>query len=423
MKPLFALLLACLWMQSALAGEAQPQPTPDDGAAEKIVLQLQAARTVDVVTEELRAQGIEEFRSISADGTIDEDALANHLKAVSKKCFSGDPETLARLESVVWKNIAHWIIHETLGAIKQVRTEARLFGVDVGITYLVGSVLGYAVPAVLAALAQPVAAGILLVIPTSTIETAVHLGLKDLLHHHKIVSEYGGTESYRYYMGLERSAREKLHLHSKNDLIIPLTQAADHDSNSVVLSNDSILRDILSIFAPHEDRLTFHVLKRVALKMGMTQEEIQILKNQVDGRAAQASILFQWIEAHATAEELAALKDKFSDSFIHMESNPQLTPISEWAGGTAEVVSCEELVPLAQNAPIGASVPLVLGVWDNVILPKVAVSFNGLHINPFYRMSKKSTALSIQGRLAIHDTWNSEWEARLMDAVNELCPQ
>ena len=408
---------ALCFIQPAFAGDPSVEQSRE---FERIALQVQAQKTIELISEELRTQGVNHFSVTTPNGGLDEDMLAEHLKSVADQFFANDPEGLARSKKVIWKKVAHWMSDQVSGVLQEMRTEARLYGVDVGITYLIGAVGDKLLPIIFAVLAQPELAATVLVLPTGVMETAGYLGLKNLFLHHKIVKEYGGRESYRAYQKLELDARKKLHLQGKKDVILPLS-APDAEHNSLVISNDGLIRDLLNLIIPRTNELTFHELKQISLKNGMTRKKLRSLKREVDDKVARESMLFEWLQTNLSEQDFETLKTKYPASFINVKSSPELNPISIWAGEAVDVKSCEDLTTLAKKAPMGVSVPVLMSVWQNVMMPKIADDFQGLHISRFYRMSKSSFKLQIIGRLAIQAAWNDQWQSQFMTMVDELC--
>jgi len=406
----------CL-VQPALAQET---PRDQNQEFEKIVLELKAQKEISLITEELRNQGVDYFAAISPNGNVDEDLLAQQLQTTAAKFFADNPEALARSKKVLWKKIAHWMNEQAVDILLEVRTKARLYGLDVGIAYVIGALGDNLLPVFFAVIGQPEIAATLLVLPTGVMETAGYLGLKNLFRHRKVVKEYGGNASYREYEKLERETRKKLHFLGKNDIVLPLA-SANQDGSSVLISNDGLLRNIWNLLRPREDELTFHDLKQVALASGMSRKELRDLKNGVDEKTARETLLFEWLQKHLSDEEMAAVKMKFPASFITLKNSPELDPLVSWAGEASEVRTCEELTALMKKTPMGVSVPVLLSVWQNVMMPKIADDFKGTHINRFYRMSKSSFKLQIMGRLALKETWTEQWQARLSSAVGQLC--
>jgi len=411
----FLLSLHCFAQEPVPANQTANQTVDQSELIDRTILELKAKKVVDSIAAELTAQGVQ-FPS-------EEGALAEKLEAISEKMFANNPDALSRSRKINWKDIAHWTVEQAESALIEIRKMGRLDGIDVGAIYLLGGLCDDLMPILLAAIGQPELAVVILALPTGAIEAALYGGIKELLTHHKKVTEYGGISSYRYYMSLRAEAKKKLKLQNKKDLIVPLAHP-DSQNDSAIVSNSGLLKSIFNSIFDHQPRLTFHALKKIALANGFTRYDLKTLNRTVDGgNSAKAAFLFQWLDDHLTPDELAEVKKTYPMSFTKLDADPASDAILNWAADVADVHSCKDLLEVIGKAPMGTSVPLVMEVWTKVMMPELADSYHGLHISKFYRMSKSVKALEVAARLSYQETWNDQWETKLLTSVGKFCPQ
>ncbi len=412
------LVLFCLLSTQAYAIPVSADPETIELATEfeKQVIALRAQTVIDLVNEELRQQGV-----IEAFPT-EEDAIAARLLLIAETAFADNAEARARLKFIDWKGAARWIRDRAVGLVVDLRTQARMLGVDVALFYLISTIINDIIPIILTAAGNPALAATVLATPAGTGLSILYAGLKGLIKRKKHIKLYGGREVFRYYRNLEIAVRKKLNHKKDSDIFSALTSpTANGEDNMVVLTNDGIFRDTLEFLNLKDRRFSFRDLKKIAKKYGLPKEELKAIKAASSDKSIRSAMLFTWIETHLSKEEMAAVKSRYAESFTRIENEPKISALTQWAGLSLDARQCTELQDLVKVAPDGVPVPLVVEVWQRVMLPEIAERFKGARLIRFHKMVKHSENFNILGRIAIDKTWNKDWTAALLETLHPLC--
>jgi len=191
----------------------------------------------------------------------------------------------------------------------------------------------------------------------------------------KVIKALGSKKAYMEYIEQIDKVKSALRLETPEHFLFPV-QLTDEGTEVIVASRTSWFRSLLGKWGFFQDSISYESLKRFMITNNVSDHYIKYVSQLEAGREVKTTLIIQHILNGQNEDLKIDFRKKFSPHLFSIEGVETWKGLFDWTKKARKITEFQQLMELIKELPAEIDVREVLGIYENILLPKYAENFD-----------------------------------------------